>query len=245
MAEFLLGSLTSRLVQGLSVENQLQLLESLKQAQKHLEQSRQLAEEHIDIAPPWDYDPNNHSINQKAIYISLKWSIEGCDSLKETSNPDLEVLANRIEEGSKSLCDEIDSEDTENPYKGLYLLMSSLDGLIVWLCEHDDDIDPRFRNKGNKPIYFGDEKQEAIETWYDEHALFGVKEDDGQSFRETWEQFWNHRHRIMHGSPDAYYDENIGVATLFFIGLTEQIVKRRYEELNSENNGENITIHVE
>jgi len=37
----------------------------------------------------------------------------------------------------------------------------------------------------------------------------------------------------MHGSPDAYYDENIGIATLFFVGLTAHVVKRKIRSAKS------------
>jgi hypothetical protein len=75
-------------------------------------------------------------------------------------------------------------------------------------------------------------KKCALEKWYDEHAIFGVEDDEGESFKQQWDDFWNHRHRIMHGSPDAYYDENVGIATLFFVGLTAHVVKERYDQLN-------------
>ena len=36
----------------------------------------------------------------------------------------------------------------------------------------------------------------------------------------------------MYGSPDAYYDDDAGTATLFFVGLTAHVVKERYDQLN-------------
>ncbi|WP_229772927.1 hypothetical protein [Halarchaeum nitratireducens] len=208
------------------------LVEAVRRGQERLERSREHAEEYINIGPPWNYDPDNYSPSEEAILTAMKWTYEGREYLEGTGDPDLEIIAGRIEEGSKSFAEESDDSDTEYPYKGLHLLLSSLDGLITWLCENDPDIDPNHCNDGDEPVYLGRQKKSALEKWYDEHAIFGVEDDEGDAFREKWNDFWHHRHRIMHGSPYAYYDENIGVATLFFVGLTAHVVKERYDELN-------------
>ena len=215
-----------------SQEEMEELVEAVRQGQERLERSRQHAEEYINLGPPWDYDPADYSPSEEASFTAMKWTYEGREYLESTGDPNLNTIAERIEERSTSLAEELDDSETEYPYKGLHLLLSSLDGLITWLCENDPDIDPNFYNDGGNPVYFGGRKKCALEKWYDEHAIFGVEDDEGESFKQQWDDFWNHRHRIMHGSPDAYYDENVGIATLFFVGLTAHVVKERYDQLN-------------
>lgn len=212
-----------------SEEERQRLTENILRAQRRLERARELAEEHIDIDPPWDYDPNDYSRDDEAIYTAMKWTYEGADSLESTGDEDLQILADRIKNGFNSVVDEI--EDDEVPYKGLYLLISSLDGLIIWLCENDPSIDPAFHNDGGDPIYNGPRKKQALEDWYEEYAIFGVEDDDGTSFKDKWENYWYHRHRIMHGSTEAFFDEQIAIATLFFVGLTIQVVNERHGNL--------------
>lgn len=215
-----------------SREDMAKLAEAVLQAQEQLERSREQAEKYISIGPPWNYDPDDYSPSEEAIYTAMKWTYEGREYLEEANDPDLNTIANRIKEGSKSLAEESDDSEIEFPYKGLYLLLSSLDGLVTWLCKNDSEIEPNHYNGGDEPVYLGRQKKQALEDWYDEHAIFGVEDNEGEAFKKKWNDFWHHRHRIMHGSPDAYFDKNIGVSTLFFVGLTAHIVKERYDELN-------------
>ena len=215
-----------------SQEELEELAEAVRRGQERLERSRQHAEEYINIGPPWDYNPDDYSPSEEAIITAMKWTHEGREYLESTGESDLIILAGRIEEGSKSFAKESDDPETDHPYKGLHLLLSSLDGLITWLCENDPGIEPNHYNAGDEPVYLGRQKKQSLEDWYDEHAIFGVEDDEGEAFREKWNDFWHHRHRIMHGSPHAYYDTNIGVATLFFVGLTAHVVKERYDQLN-------------
>lgn len=209
-----------------------ELVEVVRRGQERLERSRQYAEEYINIGPPWDYDPDDYSPSEEAIFTAMKWTHEGQTYLESTGDQDLVILSRRIEEGSRSFAEESDDPETEYPYKGLHLLLSSLDGLITWLCENDPEIEPSHCNAGDKPVYLGSQKKPTLEKWYNEHAIFGVEDNEGEAFKEKWNDFWHHRHRIMHGSPHAYYDTNIGVATLFFVGLTAHVVKERYNQLN-------------
>ena len=215
-----------------SEEDMVHLAAVALRAQEQLERSRQQAEKYINIDPPWDYNPENYSPSEDAIYTAMKWTYEGREHIKSTGDPELITLSERIEEGSKSLANEADNSEIENPYKGLHLLLSSLDGLITWLCKTDSEIDPNHYNSGDEPVYLGRQKKPALEKWYDKHAIFGVENNEGEAFKEKWDDFWYHRHRIMHGSPDAYYDINLGVAALFFVGLTTHVVKERYDELD-------------
>lgn len=219
-------------IAGITEEDLENLIESLKQAQEYFERARSVAETYISIDPPWDYDPSDYSPGEDAHIVSFRWSYEGHEHLREQEDDDLEILADRIEEGEDAVVEEL--EGGNKPYKGLYLLISSLDSLIIWLCKTDPDISADHTNPGDEGIYFGPTKKTALENWYDEYAIFGVEDDDGSEFKQKWDDFWYHRHYIMHGSADAHYDRNIVIATLFYVGLVSHVVADRAEELDSE-----------
>jgi len=215
---------------GIDAEDLQTLAEVVQQAQDYFDRARKEAETYISIEPPWDYNPEDYSPSEDAQYIALKWTVEGREHLRESGIDELQTLSGRIEEGDSAVVQEV-SEDGETPYKGLFLLLSSLDGLIIWLCESDPEIEYSYTNEAGEPIYGSSKKRDAIEKWYSEYSIFGVEDDQGSEFKEKWRSFWNHRHRVMHGSPHAYYDLNIVVSTLFFVGLVSHVVAERAEDL--------------
>lgn len=224
-----IDSITSSAQEILPTEEELaDLRGNIRRFEERMERARDQAQTHISISYPWDYDTGGEEPEHEAIEHAMKWSYEGAWSLEDTENADLSMIGERIEDGIGSLVDEI--EDGETPYRGLHLLISNLDGLIIWLCKKDQEIDPVRTNPGDEPIYSSECKKECLEKWYNEHSVFDV-ENHGGAFREKWKNYWYHRHRIMHGSPNAYYDLDIAVATLFFVGITSNICVRRQREL--------------
>ena len=207
-------------------------MEAIQKAQKRLERARKEAEKHIDIGPPWDYDPSDYSPSNEAYYNAFKWTHEGQISLQETGDLELETIAERIEYGSEMFAEDSSDDEIQDFNSGILVLISTLDGLIIWLCEQDPNITTNRTNANGEDIYYSSHKRDSLEEWYDQYSIFGVENDQGSSFKDKWNDFWQHRHRIMHGEPDAYYDDNVGVATLFFVGLTAHVVKERYEALN-------------
>lgn len=207
-------------------------IDAIQKAQKRLERARKEAEKHIDIGPPWNYDPSDYSPSGEAYYHAFKWAHEGQLSLQETGDSELGTIAERIEYGSEMFAEDSSDDDIQDFNSGILALISALDGLIIWLCEHDPNITTNRTNANGEDIYHSGHKKNALEDWYDQYSIFGVENDQGSAFKNKWSDFWQHRHRIMHGEPDAYYDDNVGVATLFFVGLTAHVVKERYEALN-------------
>lgn len=218
---------------GLPSEETIQsVIEAVSRAQQRLERAREQAENHINIDPPWDYDTSEYSPSEEAYYHAFKWTREGQIALRETGDSDLPKLAERIEYGSEMFVEDAEDENVQNFNSGILVLISALDGLIIWLCEKDPNITTNRTNCNDEDIYHSGHKKEALEKWYDQFSIFGVEGAEGTRFKDKWSDFWEHRHRIMHGAPDAYYDDNVGVATLFFVGLTAHVVKKRYEALN-------------
>lgn len=208
------------------------VVNALSKAEKYFENARKSAEEQITLPPPWDYDPDDYTIDDDTAYIAIKWCYESRERLEASDDNELKKLAQRMEDTEKALVEEADDPEIENLYKSIHLLISTQDGLISWLCKHDESIDSGYTNDGGEEIYFSDSKKTAIERWYSEYAKFGIEDNDGISFREKWENFWEHRHRVMHGHPNAFYDENLAISALFFLSLTAHVVMDRSEDVS-------------
>ncbi|MCF2164784.1 hypothetical protein PNP85_09825 [Halobacterium salinarum] len=206
--------------------------DAIQKAKKRFERARKGAEKHINIGPPWDYDPSDYSPSDEASYHAFRWAHEGQISLQETGDSELETIAEQIEYGSKMLAEDSSNDDIQGFNSGILALISALDGLIIWLCEYDSNTPADRTNANGEDIYHSGSKKDVLKRMYDQHSVFGVENGQGSEFKNKWVDFWEHRHRIMHGEPDAYYDDNVGVATLFFVGLTAYVVKEQYEALN-------------
>ncbi|WP_157972297.1 hypothetical protein [Saliphagus sp. LR7] len=122
------------------------------------------------------------------------------------------------------------SELNRRPFEAFYLLISTQDGLISWLCEHDDCVDPSFTNEGGSDVYLGKKKKKVVENSYEEYNVFSVV-NSGTEFRRKWADFWYHRHRIMHGHPEAFFDENLAITSLLFLTSIANLVLQRMDDL--------------
>lgn len=73
-----------------------QLAEAVVEAQEYFDRARILAEDQIDLEPPWDYEPSAVSIDDDTIKTALRWTIEARWRLEDANDDDLEKLAQRI-----------------------------------------------------------------------------------------------------------------------------------------------------
>ena len=183
-----------------------ELLEKLREEKERLDEARRIAEEQIDIDYPWNYSPDAHELEEEGFKPAITWTVESRTKLEKASDTDLQKLATRMEAAEQAFVDDFDNNgEGEDYYKSLFLTISVQDGLISWLCKQDPDLSASDPNDIGEEVYWGDQKEEAIETWYDEYAPMNLKEGDGEQIKENWEKFFKHRHRIMHGHPDAHF----------------------------------------
>lgn len=214
-----------------------EVLKKLVKQKERLDEARKIAEKQIDIEYPWNYEPDDHQLEEEGFKPAITWTVESRTKLEKSSDDDLQKLASRMEAAEQAFVDEFDNSDGGSEYyKSLFLTISVQDGLISWLCKQDPDLSPSDPNGIGEEVYRGDQKEEAIETWYDEYAPMELKGEDGEQLKEDWEKFFKHRHRIMHGHPDAYFDDNLALTSLFFLGLIGYTVGSRYDELVSNGN---------
>ncbi|WP_049897848.1 hypothetical protein [Halorubrum distributum] len=209
-----------------------ELQEKLREQKKRLDEERRLAEEQIDIEYPWNYEPDDYQLDEEGFKPAITWAVESRTKLEESNEDDLQKLAARMEVAEKAFVDEFDDRDVDGEYyKSLFLTISVQDGLISWLCKQDPNLSPSDPNDIGEEVYWGGQKEKAIKTWYDKYAPMELKEGDGEQIKEHWEKFFKHRHRIMHGHPDAYFDDNLALTSLFFLGLIGYTVGSRYDDL--------------
>ncbi len=209
-----------------------ELLEKLKKEKNRLDEARRIAEEQIDIENPWNYEPDDHQLEEEEFKPAITWTVESRSKLEESVEDDLKKIATRMKAAEQAFVNEFDSSNKNRDYyKSLFLTISVQDGLISWLCKQDPDHSPSDPNDIGEEVYWPNQKKKAIETWYDEYAPMALNQGNGEQIRENWEKFLNHRNRIMHGHPDAYFDDNLALTSLFFLGLIGYTVGNRYDEL--------------
>lgn len=57
------------------------------------------------------------------------------------------------------------------------------------------------------------------------------KTEVGVILKSKWKDLLEHRHRIMHGHPDAYFDINLATTALLFLGLNAYVAAERADDL--------------
>jgi hypothetical protein len=209
-----------------------ELIVRLAKTKKRIDIARDIAEDQIDIDNPWNYDPDDYDINQDAYKPAITWVVESRNKLENAQDDDLNKLAERIEEAEKAFIEEFGS-DSDKHYKSLFLIISTQDGLITWLCDNDPNRTGYDPNDIGEEVFPTGEKEKAVKKWYDDHSPMNIEGGDGEIIKDKWSKFFNHRHRIMHGHPNAYFDDNLALTGLFFLGLIGYTTGSRYEELQS------------
>ena len=107
---------------------------------------------------------------------------------------------------AKSLVDK--KNENGGYYGSTFTFLSAQGGLLTVLCLNDG-ISP---SAGH---YTYSDREEAIDELFPE--LFGIEASEVAS---QWSEFLDHRHAIMHGDQEAYFDETIASVALIFLVLS-------------------------
>ena len=202
-------------------------LDAAMEAVEHIEQTTKFIERTLDIEQPWNYNPV--PVDDEDLAEALHWLVEARMQMSRTNNQYFEKIARRIRKGRRILAEEVTDGVRNELYSPAYIFVSSQDSLLHWLCENDPDIDKDYENSNDEPVYHFSTKNEALEKWYDQHSVGGI--ESGESLSNKWDNYVEHRHRIMHGHPEAYYDLNTVVAAIWFFVLTTHVAMDRCEEI--------------
>ena len=215
----------SQTVSSLQVSSET--LEAAVRAAREVEETTQLIETTLDIDPPWDY--NQTRVAEDDLETAMRWLIQACIQMEDAEIEHFDKISKRIRKGCQSLAESIESGTYDGLYGPTYIFVSSQDSLTHWLCEQDPDITQDNSNRINDPIYSSGTKRDALEKWYETHSVAGI--ETGSSFSQKWDSYFQHRHRIMHGDPNAYYDLNVVVASMWFLTLTAHVAIDRSENV--------------
>ena len=201
-----------------------------KRAEDRSSSLRKFAPEQINIDLPWDYNPSQGTPDEQLVEVAYGLARTCRMDLKEFGDEDLQKLSKRLEDGIMSLEESRTRTDLDKLYAPVFLLVSTQDGLIAWYCEQDPKFEPV--KKTPDAVFTTRTKAEAIESLYDDYNLFGL-ESSGEDLLDKWEDYWEHRNRIMHGHPDAFFDWNLAVTAMLFTSLTGFLVQRGADDLHS------------
>lgn len=149
---------------------------------------------------PSSYNPDTTSIDEETKSVGMAALANFILNVNESNINDLDDYIDRLEYGLER-------------YKEEDYIASTL----VFLSVQDGFLDLINQQTGNQPSgshYTYSERQDALEDEFPE--IFGIQSQDVAS---QWGNFLDHRHKIMHGDPDAHLDENIASVALVFLVL--------------------------
>ena len=150
--------------------------------------------------PPQTYDPDTITVRPDTREVALR---DGVYMLDDMKGKHFEYLYDRHEAG-------LNAYFAKDYQKAIFLFISCLDGILKEFCVQHRGIDSN---------YYGD--YPSHQNTYDHlmnHYNFSILMEDGD-FKQRLEAFFDHRHEIMHGGRHAYFDENIAIIALLFLGL--------------------------
>jgi hypothetical protein len=215
----------SRTASSLQVSSET--LEAAVRAAREVEETTQLIESTLDIDPPWNYTRTR--VVEDDLETAMRWLIQACIQMEDTGIGYFEGISDRIRKGCQSLAGKVESGTYDGLYGPTYIFVSSQDSLTHWLCEQDPDISQDNSNRVDDPIYSSGTKRNALEKWYETHSVAGI--ETGSSFSQKWDNYFQHRHKIMHGDPNAYYDLKVVVASMWFLTLTAHVAIDRSKNI--------------
>jgi hypothetical protein len=145
---------------------------------------------------PENYKAEEVVIDDEAVEQSLK--------TLETFQEELEI---RDKEYSERVERAITAYEIGDIPLSIFLFTSIQDAVMRAICEEEG------YEKGDFPSF--KQKKKTVEEVFD--SVWGLESSD---FREKLDAYLKHRHYIMHGNPDAVFDEKIAKISMIFLVLT-------------------------
>lgn len=209
-----------------------QMQEVLEALEEHREQVREVIETTIDLEEPWEYNSDKSEVHERAEQVAVRQLMELGEALEEIEDERLEAVRSRMLVGAEAYDGFVPDEDGEfvevepRLHEAIFVFISLQDGLMHWVCEQDKTVEPD-KSYPQRNVYYSDTKQDALEEVYT--SYYGIAPDT--LFFENLEAFYHHRNYIMHGHPEAHFDENIATAAVLFFALTLHTVLEELVEL--------------
>lgn len=184
-------------------------LEGLVEAVDSIQKEKQLAEAITEgisnFDPPESYNPDSVNVRYGAIEVgknALSTFIEVIDQ-GESEFDQLRSYKHRPQSG-------LDAFESDRPIEAIFVFISVRDGLMTVLAD----------SQGRSPdgsYYRRYQKENALEDAVEDHLLGLVDPDD---VVDAVDDFYAHRNEIMHGGPNAQFDDKIAAISLLLLMLT-------------------------
>ncbi len=179
---------------------------SVKFAELMVQYRTAIQEGITNFKKPEDYDSSSVTIHELTRAFSISSGIDMLDDIKDSH---FDYLYDRYEEG-------VEAYFKKDYQKAIFTFLSCLDGIMKEFCEQHKSTDCKY--SGKFPTH------ERSRTHFMSHYRMEFAADNAQ-FQDRLKAFFDHRHQIMHGDRYAYFDENIAIVSLLFLGLVFYTVK--------------------
>ncbi|MDY6775528.1 MAG: hypothetical protein SV253_05550 [Halobacteria archaeon] len=174
--------------------------------ESYFENVSQVIASDIDgLEQPEDYDPDELTISPFSEQLAKDSTDRLIDELESGGYSDLDAYLDRLRYGRNHI-----SNDEYGA--AAFYFISVQDGIMSMLCDH-------FGDSTNSEGYYGrSDKVDAFARAYNNSGYHGVETGD---VIPPYEDFYEHRNAIVHGSPTlAYLDRDIALLSMLFLMLT-------------------------
>lgn len=174
--------------------------------ESYLEEVSQVIASDIDgLEQPEDYDSGELTISPVTEQLAKDSTDRLINELESGAYSDLDAYLDRLRDGRGHI--------TDGEYgAAAFYFISVQDGIMSMLCDH-------FGYSTNSEGYYNrSDKVDAFARAYDNSGHRGVETGD---VIPPYEDFYEHRNYIVHGSPtSAYLDRDIALLSMLFLMLT-------------------------
>lgn len=177
--------------------------EILDELQRQAQEAKKAVENNIsNFQPPGKYDSDKIQVDDKARNIAESEFGNFILELDNCGEKDLEAYIDRLIVAYEGL-------KNENYHATIFICLSVQDGLMEWICK-ENNVPTDYQGR-----YSSYTKQGIL--GYRFNSWFNISRD---KLEKNLDSFWDHRHAIMHGDPEAKFDENIATISLLFLIMT-------------------------
>lgn len=174
--------------------------------ESYLEEVSQVIASDIDgLEQPEDYDPSELTISPVTEQLAKDSIDRLINELESGTYSDIDAYLDRLRDGRGHI------SNGEYGAAAFYFI-SVQDGIMSMLCDY-------FGYSTNSEGYYKrSDKVDAFARAYDNSGYHGVETGD---VIPPYEDFYEHRNAIVHGSPtSAYLDRDIALLSMLFLMLT-------------------------
>ena len=160
-----------------------------------------------ELDSPEEYDAQKVNIDTIAANEGERVLSKFIDELDDYKDKEIGGLQDRLQHG-------YDAYQDDEYMLSCFVFISVQDGLMTHLCTKRDEMEP------NDNGFFEIEKRiPSLKKCYNEveRDFEGLEWSD---IEEHVDYFVQHRNRIMHGNPKAFFDENIAIISILFLDFT-------------------------